>query len=140
VIAYQYTVHLAVFVQGAARKIPYGIGMTNGRAKRTPRGTFVDPGNCYSTLHTDAADGMINVTSTQVRSFTLGDFFDVWGQALGRNRVGPATGPVTAFVNGKPYLGNPRDIRLEKHALIQLEVGRPLVAPAPLMKGTATDL
>jgi len=140
-IAYQYSVHLSVFVEGAARQIPYGIGMTNGRADRTPRGTFVDPGNCFSILHTDAADGMIHVVSTKVRIFTLGNFFDVWGQPLGRNRVGPATGPVTVFVNGRPYTGNPRAIPLRKYAVIQLEVGRPLVAPAPLTKGgTATDL
>ena len=34
--------------------------------------------------------------------------------------------------NGRVYLGNPRDIPLEKHAQIQLQVGKPLVAPVSI--------
>jgi hypothetical protein len=36
---------------------------------------------------------------------------------------------VTALFNGKYWDGNPRKIPLLKHALIQLEVGTPLVSP-----------
>ena len=36
---------------------------------------------------------------------------------------------MVAIYNGKVYLGNPRDIPLNKHAQIQREVGKPLVAP-----------
>ncbi len=66
------------------------------------------------------------------RTFTLGDFFDIWGQPLSKTQVGPARGPVTAIYNGRVYLGNPRDIPLEKHAQIQLQVGKPLVAPVSI--------
>jgi hypothetical protein len=64
-----------------------------------------------------------------VRTYTLGDFFDVWGEPLGRRRVGPARGHVTAFLDGRRYTGDPRGILLLSHAQIQLDVGRPLVAP-----------
>jgi hypothetical protein len=43
--------------------------------------------------------------------------------------VGPARGPVTAIVNGRVWTADPRRIPLSAHAQIQLEVGRPLVAP-----------
>jgi hypothetical protein len=41
----------------------------------------------------------------------------------------PATGAVTALYNGQRYEGNPREIPLAAHSQIQLDVGRPLVAP-----------
>jgi hypothetical protein len=44
--------------------------------------------------------------------------------------VATATGPVTAFVNGRPFTGDPRTIPLGAHAVIQLDVGTE-VAPAP---------
>ena len=63
------------------------------------------------------------------KTYTLGDFFDIWGVQLGPNIVGPAHGHVTAFYNGSLYKGNPRDLPLNKHAQIQLDVGKPLIAP-----------
>jgi hypothetical protein len=38
--------------------------------------------------------------------------------------------PVTALYDGHLFRGNPRTIPLTKHAQIQLDIGRPLVAPA----------
>ena len=56
----------------------------------------------------------------------------MWGQKLSSTKVGPVGGPVTALYNGQVFRGNPRDIPLTKHAQIQLEVGRPLVAPVAI--------
>jgi hypothetical protein len=92
----------------------------------------VGAGTCFYWLHTHAADGIIHIESPIARTFTLGDFFDVWGQKLGPERVGPSPGPVTALIDGHVYRGNPRDIPLTAHAQIQLEVGRPLVAPVSI--------
>jgi hypothetical protein len=124
--------HLTVFVHGAARSIPYGIGITRPHVQDSPAGAFVDGGACFYFLHTHAADGIIHIESPVRRTYTLGDFFDIWGQQLSRRRVGPAAGPVTAFYDGRLYVGNPRDIPLHRHAQIQLDVGRPLVAPVRL--------
>jgi hypothetical protein len=66
------------------------------------------------------------------RTYTLGNVFDEWGQPLGPGRVGPARGHVTVIYNGRAYRGDPRGVPLTAHARIQLEVGRPLVAPAPI--------
>jgi hypothetical protein len=80
-------------------------------------------------LHTHSADGIIHTESPIQRTYTLGDFFDIWGQPLGRAQVGPAHGAVAALFNGRVFTGNPRQIPLLAHVQIQLDVGRPLIAP-----------
>lgn len=107
--------HLTIFVNGSARQVPLGVG-------------FFD-NSCLYWLHTHQPDGIIHIESPDQRTFTLGDFFDVWGQPLSPNQVGPAKGAVTAFYNGAVYQGNLRDIPLGNHTQIQLDVGTPLIAP-----------
>ncbi len=122
--------HLTIFVDGKPRQIPYGIGIAPPRQlQQTPQGPFVAGGSCFYWLHTHAADGIIHIESPVQRTYTLGDLFDIWGQPLTPDRVGPASGSVTAFYDGAPYRGDPRAIPLGRHVQIQLDVGRPLVAP-----------
>jgi hypothetical protein len=121
--------HLTVFVNGAARQVPAAIGIQGPVAQSTAAGPFIAEGTCFYWLHTHAADGIVHIESPVHRTYTLGNFFDIWGQPLGTDRVGPATGPVVALYNGQVFQGNPRDIPLTAHAQIQLQVGRPLIAP-----------
>jgi hypothetical protein len=123
--------HLAIFVDGKQRKLPAGIGVwPRLPASALAGGQFlVTPKYCFSWVSTHFADGIIHSEAPVLRSFVLGELFDVWGQPLSRTRVGPAKGRVTAIVNGKVWTGNPRQIPLVSHARIQLEVGRPLIAP-----------
>jgi hypothetical protein len=122
--------HLTIFIAGAPRQIPYGIGIAPPiEVESTPRGPFAVAGAEFFWLHTHAADGIIHIESPIERTYTLGNFFDIWNEPLGPEHVGPATGHVTAFFNGRRYLGNPRGIPLLAHAQIQLDVGKPLVAP-----------
>jgi hypothetical protein len=106
--------HLTIFVNGAARQIPADVGITS---------------SCLYWLHTHDADGIIHIESPVRRTFTLGQFFDEWGQPLGPDTLGAVSGHLTALYNGKAYQGNPRDIPLNAHAQIQLEIGTPLTAP-----------
>jgi hypothetical protein len=129
-LAFHIHAHLTNFVAGAPRQIPYGIGIAPPlEVEPTSRGPFAAGGTAFFWLHTRAADGIIHIESPIERIYTLGNFFDIWHKPLGRDRVGPAHGRVTAFFNSRHYLGNPRDIPLLAHAQIQLDVGRPLVAP-----------
>jgi hypothetical protein len=121
--------HLTIFVNGQQRQVPGGIGIPNAVAQQTPVGPFVDSGTCFYWLHTHAADGIIHIESPVQRTFTLGEFFDEWGQPLGPSQVGSAHGKVTAIVNGQVFKGNPRDVPLGSDENLQLEVGTPLVAP-----------
>lgn len=128
-LAFHIHAHLTVFVDGVARKIPPGVGVSAPQSVATPQGPFVVSGACFTWLHTHAADGIVHMESPVQKSYTLGNFFDVWDEPLTADRVATATGHVTAFVDGRPYLGNPRTIPLFAHAQVQLDVGRPLVQP-----------
>jgi hypothetical protein len=121
--------HLTIFVNGSARQVPAATGIQGPVAQSTSAGPFIEQGTCFYWLHTHSADGIVHIESPVHRQYTLGNFFDIWGQPLGTDRVGPATGHVVALYNGRVFQGNPRDIPLTAHAQIQLEVGRPLVAP-----------
>jgi hypothetical protein len=121
--------HLTIFVNGQPRQVAAGIGIPDAQAQQTPNGPFDGSGKCFYFLHTHAPDGIIHIESPVQRTYTLGEFFDEWQQPLSATQVGPATGKVTAIVNGAVYKGNPRDIPLGSHENVQLDVGTPLVAP-----------
>jgi hypothetical protein len=128
-VAFHIHSRLTIFVNGESRTVPYGVGIADPQLQPGLGVPFVAGGSCFSWLHTHAADGIIHIESPVRRVFTLGNFFDLWGQPLSTTQVGPAKGPVTALWNNKVWLGNPRDIPLGSHTQIQLEVGKPLVAP-----------
>ena len=124
--------HLTILVNGSPRQVPAGIGIPGARGQKTAQGPFIGSGTCFYWLHTHAADGIIHIESPVHRTYTLGDFFDEWGQPLGPNQAGPVKGHVTAIYNGQVYQGNPRGVPLAAHAQIQLEVGTPLIAPVSI--------
>ena len=129
--------HLAIFVNGVPRQVPLGIGIADAVTVGGPEGAFVATGTCFYWVHTHASDGIIHAESPTKRVFTLGDFFDLWGQPLGPNQLGSFTEAVTAFYNGQHFTGaDPRDIPLTAHAQIQLDVGQPLVAPETINFGS----
>jgi hypothetical protein len=103
--------HLAIFVDGEQRTVPAFIGIA-------------PDGSCLYWLHSHTPDGVVHMESPISRGFTLGNYFDIWGQPLSATQVGPAKGTVTAFVDGKKVSGDPRDIRLGEHVNIQLDVGK----------------
>ena len=123
---------LTIYVKGQPKKVPYGIGIAHPETQETPAGPFVVAGTCFAWLHTHAADGIIHIESPVQRTYTLGNFFDIWKQPLGPTRVGPTKGRVVALVDGKVWKGNPRAIPLDAHTQIQLDVGRPLVGPTSI--------
>ncbi len=130
-LAFHVHVHLTAFVDGQPRRIPAGIGVWPQLQAQSGRvGQFeITQGECLSWVATHFPDGIIHVEAPFKRGFTLGEFFDVWGQPLGPDVAGSAHGHVTAIVNGRVWTANPRSIPLKAHAQIQLEVGKPLVAP-----------
>jgi uncharacterized protein YjeT (DUF2065 family) len=116
-------VHLAVYVRGVERPVPAGIGVAGATVRRTSQGPLVVGALCFYWLHTHAADGIIHAEAPRPRSFTLGEFFDIWGMALSSHRVGDARGPVTTYLGGQRFTSSPRTLRLVDRAVIQLDVG-----------------
>jgi hypothetical protein len=126
-LAYHIHAHLAVYVNGSSRALPGGIGIPGSTVVPSSEGPVATGGQCIYWLHTHAPDGIIHIESPTKRIYTLGDFFDVWRQPLSSSRVADATGHVTAFVDGKPWTTDPRQIKLEPHAVVQISVGTPVV-------------
>jgi hypothetical protein len=83
----------------------------------------VIPGRCTYPLRTLDPTGVIEVRPGA--RATLGDFFRVWGQHLGRRRIAGfrTRASVLAFVGGKRWRGDPRTIPLTRHAQIVLALG-----------------
>jgi hypothetical protein len=134
-VRYHIHVRLDVFVNGSLERLPAGAGIPAPRlAEHFPTGLFYDNSvdGCLYWLHVHTSDGIIHVESPTVTTYTLGQFFDIWQQPLGPDRVGPARGAVVAFVNGRRFEGNPRDIPLLPHGVVQLDVGAPVVPFQPV--------
>lgn len=102
---------LSIDVRGTAIHVPGGIGIV------------VVGGNpvCFYWLHTHDDSGTIHVEAP-MGTFTLADFFAVWGQPLSSTRIGRFTGRVVAKVNGAPYSGAPQDIPLLDGERISLTI------------------
>ena len=124
-VAYHVHTHLSVYVNGRLRPVPAGVGIVEPVADQTVAGAFDEASRCYYWLHVHAQDGVIHIESPTSSTYTLGQFFAIWGQPLTDHQVGPATGTVTVFVDGARYVGDPRAITLGSHRAIQLDVGSP---------------
>jgi hypothetical protein len=103
--------HVELFANRRVIVVPAGIG-------RGPA--------CAYPAATTAPTGVIRLRG----AVTVGDLFRVWGRALGPQRLLSFRGRVAAYVGGHRFTGDPRAIRLKRHAQIVLEVGG-YVAPHP---------
>jgi hypothetical protein len=87
-------------------------------------------------LHTHDTSGIIHVESPTVRTFMLGDFFDVWGLRFSSRCLGGycANGEkrVWAFVNGRRIVTDPRKIVLRGHQEIVVAFGTFASIPKPI--------
>jgi hypothetical protein len=124
-LVYHIHARLSVFKSGQSYVLPAGVGIPGSKAVDTNQGPIASGGSCIYWLHTHTTDGVIHIESPSKAIYTLGDFFDIWRQPLSGTRVGTLHGPITAFVNGKPWKKSPRDIKLLPHENIQLEIGQP---------------
>ncbi len=113
--------HLDLIESGTPVPLPAGIGILQDQ-------------RCLYWLHTHAADGIIHIESPGTATFTLGQFFDIWGQPLSSTQAGRLRadlgGQLHIFVNGSPDTGDPRAIPLTPHELITIESGAQVPPPA----------
>ena len=115
--------HLAIYVNGALRPVEPGIGIVQPAGQTSAGSQFFSATSCYYWLHVHEQDGVIHVEAPAQGTYTLGQFFAIWGQPLSGTQVGPATGTVTAYVNGKAFTGDPTTIALGSREDVQLDVG-----------------
>jgi hypothetical protein len=115
--------HLDLYVAGKKVTVPAQIGIASS-------GAFL------SDLHTHDATGIMHVESPTIRSFSLGQFFAVWGVRLDAKCIGSlcASGDkaLHAWVDGAPVAGDPTRIVLDEHQEIVLAFGTPAQDPKPV--------
>jgi hypothetical protein len=115
-------VHLELFGRGRVVIVPAGIGVA---PPWRHLGLYRVSGGCSYSARTRDPTGVIEIAAAH--RLTLGDFFDIWGQPLGRRRLAGfrARGKdtVRAFVDGSPWNRSARAIPLRRHAEIVLELG-----------------
>jgi len=138
-LEYHIHAYLAVYLDGAPRSLPAGIGIPGSVPQQTGQGPIAVGGECIYWLHTHTSDGVIHIESPAQRIYSLGEFFDLWHQPLTPGRVGGLDGKVTAIVDGKQWSKSPRAIPLLPHAVIQLDVGSASV-PFKSVSWNATGL
>jgi hypothetical protein len=79
---------------------------------------------------------VIHVESPQVRTFTLGQLFGVWGLRLTRSCVGAycagGRAQLAVYADGRRVRGDPRVLPLAPHAEIVVAYGTRAELPRPL--------
>ena len=105
--------HLDVYVDGRKVLVPAGIG--------------IDPAVGYAPLHTHDPSGVIHVESPTVRTYTLGEFFAVWGvrvtpSCLGGYCAGGGR-QLRLFVDGRADRGDPTTLALTPHQELVVAFG-----------------
>jgi hypothetical protein len=109
--------HLELFANRQVVIVPGGIGVSGGR---TALYGIVTDALWHAPAWTLQPGGVIQLARPGLR---LGDFFAVWGEAVGPRRLLGFTGEVRAFVNGVERFGNPARIELHDRDQVVLEIG-----------------
>jgi hypothetical protein len=117
-LEYHSHAHLSILIQGEVLKVPKDIGVRE---------------ECLFWLHTHNDSGLIHLEAPEPRDYTLGQFFEIWGQPLSEtqllDRVADSSHQITATVDGEPWEGDPADIVLKDGVTIVLQYGPPFGEP-----------
>lgn len=119
-------VHLAILVTAYQAAVPFGIGivgssgLTNG---------MVSKASCLYPLFTKDETGFIYERSGDSTTYTLGDFFALWGQDIGPHSLAGIPGTVSASIDGTPWTQSLAAIPLTSGTNITLAVGTRLPKP-----------
>jgi hypothetical protein len=137
-LTYHVHAHLDLFVDGKPIEVPPGIGINiddpDVRRFDEPDGSAsyggINPAcrkACISPLHTHDASGVLHTESKTREPNTLGQFFTEWGVRLSTSCVGEYCAPkqVAFYVNGRPFGGDPRAIKLSDREEIAIVIGTP---------------
>jgi hypothetical protein len=111
--------HLNIFMNGKEFVVPSNFGII--------------PDNCIYWLHTHDDTGVIHIESPDDRTFTLGQFFQIWGETFNNNQIfdklvdNNTNNTLNVFVNGKKVDSKTdyRQIPLNGHDEIVIIYGKP---------------
>jgi hypothetical protein len=116
---------LHIYVDGLLSPLPANIGLDPAKGLE-------------SSMHTHDSTGVIHMEAPHPFSYTLGDFFSVWGVKLGPAQVGGLTGyggeHLHFYLNGRPF-SNPAALVLHRGDSVVIGYGPP--GSFPHKPGTA---
>jgi hypothetical protein len=104
---------------------------TNGKGFVVPSNIGIIPGNCIYWLHTHDDTGIIHIESPDDRTFTLGQFFQIWGETFSNNQIFnnlvDDNNTLSVYVNGKKVDSKTdyRKIPLNEHDEIAIIYDKP---------------
>jgi hypothetical protein len=128
---YSYS-HLSIYQNGKQLSLPANVGYV--------KPTMAKQTGCVYPVHTVDASGKIRMDVTSNASYTLGQFFSVWGQPLSTTNVAGLTGNVTAWVNTggtlTKYTGDLSSLVLPDKGEVTLVIG---ATPTQIATYTWTD-
>jgi hypothetical protein len=110
--------HVELFADKRVLLLPAGIGMAPPLERN---GADVTGARCSYPVRTTRPTGVVEFVARS--NPTIGELFRVWGQPLSPRRLAGFSGPVSAWVGGQRWSGDPQGIPLRRHAEIVLEVG-----------------
>ncbi len=122
--------HLSIFVDGVARAVPGNIGIIENNTT-----------DCHYYVHTHDRSGKIHIEPPVATTFTLGQFFALWGEPLSATNVaGIDDMPIWFYVTENDtvtqFTGDPATIELHSHRHIAIVIGTP-IDEVPLFTWTA---
>lgn len=115
---FHYHAHLNIIINGLSYLVPAGIG--------------IKPPECIYWLHTHDISGIIHIESPENKSFSLGQFFDVWGKKFNNSQIfdfkvnESENKALFVYINGTAVNDlNYRDIPIVNHEDITIVYGTP---------------
>jgi hypothetical protein len=85
--------------------------------------------NCNYELQTEDHSGLVHMQSSAAKTFTLGQFFAVWGNSLSADTVAGLAGTPTFYIIDNEtitqYTGDPQTLELKAHREVLIVTGTP---------------
>jgi len=98
----------------------------NGKKVTVPANVGIYANQWITELHTHQGEpNIVHVESPTNTSYTLGQFFGVWGVRLTANCVGSVCGKLSWWIDGEKQTGNPAQLVLKEHQEIAIALGTP---------------
>jgi hypothetical protein len=111
--------HLSIFLNGDQLVVPDHVGIPSPSGKE-----------CTYAIHTHDGSGEIHIEAAAPGSFTLGNFFHIWGQPLDRTNIAGIAGlPITVYIVDQgntaatEFTGDLPTIDLPAHRQITIQIG-----------------
>ena len=115
--------HLDLFIHGVPVAVPANIGINAVE-------------RWLSHVHVHDTSGIIHVEAPFKATFTLGEFFDIWGVYFTKDCIGgycaDSTNALQVYVNGELYSGDPRTLALDAHQELAVVFGTATETPASI--------